>query len=165
MSTAPSITAALPLPSGLRATKALQAMLALLPEQPVDGWTEALVEAALRTRDVGVNRVTVYRALDRLVQAGVLQRVVDAERVTRYFIANSVQAGQPMPQLECRGCHQHFKLGEGSAAVQSAMQALRQALAHSAGVRNPSLDIQVHGECAQCADADHRGTSEAAPSF
>lgn len=152
------LTFALPLPAGMRATKAVQAMLALLPAQPVGGWTEALVESALHTQGVRVNRVTVYRALDRLVQAGVLQRTVDSARITRYFMAAPAQASQPVPQLECRACHQHFKLGEGSAAVQSALQALRQALAQSAGIANPTLDVSVQGECAQCADPAPSGT-------
>ena len=151
MLTTPS-TSALSLPAGMRATKAVQAMLALLPAQPVGGWTEARVEAALHDHGVQVNRVTVYRALDRLVQAGVLQRTVDVTRITRYLVVAPAQAAQPAPQLECRACHQHFKLGEGSAAVQSALQALRQALAQSAGIANPTLDINVQGECAQCAD-------------
>ncbi len=135
----------------MRATKAVQAMLDLLPAQPVSGWTEALVEAGLHSQGLKVNRVTVYRALNRLVEACVLQRAVDAGRITRYFLASSGQP-QAVPQLECSACHQHFKLGENSAAVQSALRALRQALSQSTGVVNPQLDISVQGECAQCAD-------------
>lgn len=138
----------LPVPAGMRATKALQAMLALLPAQPVGGWTEAQLEVALHAQGVQVNRVTVYRALDRLVEAGLLQRAVDAGRITRYFIAAPVQV---VPELECRACHQHFTLGEGSAAVQSALQALQLALTQSAGIVNPTLDVSVQGECQQCA--------------
>ncbi len=138
------------LPAGMRATRAVLAMLELLPQQPEQGWTESTVEAALQARGVVVNRVTVYRALDRFVQAGLLQRSVDASRVTRYWLHAAEYAGD-VPQLECTRCHQHFSLDQGSAAVQSALQALRQALAHSAGVRNPSIDVAMHGECAQCA--------------
>lgn len=147
-----SPSAPLQLPAGMRATRAVLAMLDILPQQPMQGWTESTVESALQARGVVVNRVTVYRALDRFVQAGLLQRSVDASRVTRYWL-RSAEGADAVPQLECTRCRQHFSLDQGSAAVQSALQALRQALAHSAGVRNPSIDVAMHGECAQCAQS------------
>ena len=150
MPTSHPALAPLTLPAGLRATRAVQALLSLLPDQPAQGWTEGAVEAALHQQGVAVNRVTVYRALDRFCAAGLLQRSVDGQRVTRYWLAAPVAHDHAAPHMECSGCHQPFQLGEGSAAVQAALQALRQALAHS-GVRNPTLDVAVQGECAQCA--------------
>lgn len=139
----------LPLPAGMRATRAVQALLRLLPGQPDGGWSEALVETALQQQGIQVNRVTVYRALDRLAQAGVLQRSVDAQRLTRYRVLHPSQPAAAA-HLECTRCHQHTVLGQGAGAVQAALQALRQALVQTTGVHNPMLDVAVQGECAQC---------------
>ena len=141
--------APLPLPAGMRATRAVQALLSVLPAQPEGGWTEALVEQALQQQGVLVNRVTVYRALDRLVHAGLLQRSVDGQRITRYWVAQAPT--QPSAHMECTACHQSMALDASAAAVQAALQALRQAVAQTTGVANPSLDVAVHAQCAQCA--------------
>ena len=141
----------LSLPPGMRATKAVQALLALLPAQPEQGWTEALVEAALHQQGIGVNRVTIYRALDRLTKAGLLQRSIDLQRITRYFVSTAPPcAERALPYMECRACHQPLALRDGAAAVQSALLTLRQALAHSTGLATSALDIAIVGECANC---------------
>ena len=83
MSQSPS-SAVSQLPAGMRSTRATRAMLALLRSQSEQRWTAAEVEAALARVGVAVNRVTVFRALDRLTQAGLLLRKVDDDRLTRY---------------------------------------------------------------------------------
>lgn len=143
---APTLT----LPAGMRATRAVQALLSLLPMQPPAGWTEALVEVALHDQGIPVNRVTVYRALDRLTQAGLLQRTVNAQRITHYFVVDAT-APTASAHLECTACHQHITLDPGAGAVQAALHALREALVQSTGVHKPMLDVAVQGECAQCA--------------
>jgi len=134
----------------MRATRAVQALLSLLPMQPPGGWTEPQVEAALHQQGVAVNRVTVYRALDRLAQAGLLQRTVDAQRITHYFVLDAT-APTASAHLECTACHQHIALDQGFEAVQAALHALRAALVQSTGVHSPTVDVAVQGECAQCA--------------
>nr|WP_314707016.1 transcriptional repressor [uncultured Comamonas sp.] len=143
-------TPTLTLPAGMRATRAVQALLSLLPMQPPAGWTEALVEVALHDQGIPVNRVTVYRALDRLTQAGLLQRTVNAQRITHYFVVDAT-APTASAHLECTACHQHITLDPGAGAVQAALHALREALVQSTGVHKPMLDVAVQGECAQCA--------------
>jgi Fur family ferric uptake transcriptional regulator len=142
-------TPTLTLPAGMRATRAVQALLSLLPMQPPAGWTEALVEVALHDQGIPVNRVTVYRALDRLTQAGLLQRTVNAQRITHYFVVDAT-APTASAHLECTACHQHITLDPGAGAVQAALHALREALVQSTGVHKPMLDVAVQGECAQC---------------
>lgn len=143
----------LTLPAGMRATRAVQALLWVLPaQQPGQGWTQALAEAALHAQGVQVNRVTVYRALDRLAEAGLLQRTVDAQRTTRYWVVHATaKPSAPSAHMECKACHQPMALDESAAAVQAALQALRQAVAQTAGVHNPTLDVSVQAECAHCA--------------
>lgn len=150
-----SLPCVLPLPAGMRATRAVQALLSVLPLQPEGGWTQSLVEAALQQQGVQVNRVTVYRALDRLAQAGLLERRVDAQRITHYFVADP-SAPIPSAHMECTSCHQPMALDAGAAAVQAALQALRQAVMQTTGVHKLVVDVAVQGECAQCVgDATH----------
>lgn len=150
-----SIPAALTLPAGMRATRAVQALLSLLPMQPQGGWTEPQVEGALLQQGISVNRVTVYRALDRLAQAGLLQRTVDVQRITRYLVVDAA-APSASAHMECTACHQYIALDQGFEAVQAALHALRAAVEQSTGVHSPTLDVAVQGECAQCAiDAKH----------
>ena len=134
----------------MRATRAVQALLSLLPAQPEGGWTESLVEEALQLQGVQVNRVTVYRALDRLVQAGTLLRTVDSQRITRYWVA-AAECSASTAHMECTACHQSMDLDANAAAVQAALQALRQAVAQTTGIANAALDVAVHAQCAQCA--------------
>ena len=151
MTALPLHQSSLTLPAGMRATRAVQALLSVLPVQPEGGWTEALVEAALQQQGVHVNRVTVYRALDRLTAAGLLQRTVDSQRVSRYWVADAV-ASMSLAHMECKGCHQPLDLDTSAAAVQAALQALRQAVAQTTGIANAALDVTVQTQCASCAD-------------
>lgn len=158
MSTLPSPTP-LALPAGMRSTRAVQALLSVLPGQPDGGWTEHAVEAALQQQGVQVNRVTVYRALDRLAEAGLLLRTVDAQRITRYWVAAPVTE-RNSAHMACKACHQPMALDESATAVQAALQVLRQAVAQTTGVPAPTLEVMVQGECAACAsDVTHPTSS------
>lgn len=142
---------ALTLPVGMRSTRALQTLLLVLPAQPEGGWTQAMVEQALHQHRLPVNRVTVYRALDRLALAGVLERTVDAQRITRYWVADRA-APAPCAHMECKACHQPMALDASAAVVQAALQALRQAVIQTTGVHQLAVDVAVQAQCAQCAN-------------
>lgn len=137
------------LPPGLRSTRATLALLACFAAQPQAAMSEAEAEGALLQAGVAVNRVTVYRLLDRLATAGVLRRQVDAQRVARFALASSAQDAAA-PRFECDDCHRQFRLSEGSARMQAAVQQMLQALA-SAGHEDLAVDIAVRGRCAGCA--------------
>lgn len=140
-----------PLPPGLRSTRATRATLALLSQQPGAALSEAEVEAALTSAGVAVNRVTVYRLLDRLAGAGLLRRQVDAQRVARYALAQPEAPEQGgLPRFECDDCHRQFRLSEGSEKLQNATRQMLKALA-SAGHEDLAVDIAVRGRCAGCA--------------
>lgn len=139
------------LPAGMRATRAMQALLRVLPaQQPQGGWTEGLVEVTLREQGVTVNRVTVYRALDRLVQAGALLCTVDKQRTMRYWVASHASL-DTCAHWACKGCNQSVPLDANAAAVQAALHALQQAISQTAGVHSLSMDVVVQGECVSCA--------------
>jgi Fur family ferric uptake transcriptional regulator len=129
-------------------------LLVLLQAQPGVAWSESQVEAALAAEGVAVNRVTVYRLLDRLAVAGLLRRHVDAQRVARFTLVHPADAADAAeaatPHFECDDCHRQFALSQGSARMQGAMRQMLKAL-ESAGHEGLAVDIAVRGRCAGCA--------------
>lgn len=142
---------------GLRRTSAARRVLGWLLAHPDTSYTHAQLQAALQDDStlapgVTLDRVTLYRLIDRLTQVGLLLCRVDAKRVRRYqAMPASVHA---MPHFECQSCHRDRPLAgalQASAldlerAAQTALQAL-QAL----GYQGLSLDLAVRGVCADCA--------------
>ena len=137
------------LPSGMRATRATRALAALYAARPEAALSESEVETALAAAGAQVNKVTVYRMLDRFAAAGLLHKQVDAARVTRFALAPAEGDGAA-PRFECDDCHRQFRLSQGSAKVQTALKQVLQALA-TAGHESLAVDIAVRGRCAGCA--------------
>ncbi len=138
---------------GLRRTAVARRVLAWFLAHPDTSYTHAQLQAALQD-GAALDRVTLYRLIDRLTQVGLLLCRVDSQRVRRYqAMPESVKA---MPHFECQNCHRDSPLsgqlqGNGldlELAAQSALQAL-QAL----GYQGLSLDMAVRGVCADCASA------------
>src|SRR5256885_10517544 len=96
----------LPIPAGMRSTRATRAVLAMWESRADALLSEADVEAALHAQGVEVNRVTVYRLLDRLAAAGVLRRSVDAARVARYgrSVPGAGRQADAAAHFECADC-------------------------------------------------------------
>ncbi|WP_440112116.1 Fur family transcriptional regulator [Acidovorax sp. BL-A-41-H1] len=133
----------------MRATRATRALAELYCARPDAVLSEPEVEAALASAGAPVNKVTVYRMLDRFATAGLLHKQVDAARVTRYALAPQGEEGTT-PRFECDDCHRQFRLSQGSAKVQTALKQVLQALA-TAGHESLAVDIAVRGRCAGCA--------------
>ncbi|MFT4241873.1 MAG: Fur family transcriptional regulator [Acidovorax sp.] len=133
----------------MRATRATRALAALYAARPDAALSGAEVEAALAAAGVAVNKVTVYRLLDRFAAAGLLLRQVDAARVTRFALAPQ-GADENAPRFECDGCHRQFRLPQGAPKVQAALRQMLQALATD-GHEGLAVDIAVRGRCAGCA--------------
>ncbi len=145
---------------GLRRTGAARRVLGWLLAHPDTSYTHAQLQTALQTAEldgadaVALDRVTLYRLIDRLTQVGLLLCRVDAKRVRRYqAMPASVHA---LPHFECQSCHRDSPLVgtlQGNAldlevAAQSALQALK-----ALGYQGLSLDLAVRGVCADCATA------------
>jgi Fur family ferric uptake transcriptional regulator len=142
---------------GLRRTAAARRVLGWLLAHPDTSYTHAQLQAALAgegaTADGSpLDRVTLYRLIDRLTQVGLLLCRVDASRVRRY---QAMPAGvHAMPHFECQSCHRDSPLEsalQASAedldrAAQSALEALK-----ALGYQGMSLDFAVRGVCADCA--------------
>ena len=142
---------------GLRRTSAARLVLGWLLAHPDTSYTHAQLQAALSddraTVDVGrLDRVTLYRLIDRLTQVGLLLCRVDSQRVRRYQVMPP--SVQTMPHFECQSCHKDSPLSGAlkanahdlERAAQTALEAL-QAL----GYQGMSLDFAVRGVCADCA--------------
>lgn len=148
---------------GLRRTAAARLVLGWFLAHPDISYTHAQLQAALQSPEpaddggvgeggVTLDRVTLYRLIDRLSQVGLLLCRVDAKRVRRYqAMPESVKA---MPHFECQSCHRDSPLQgtlQGNAldleaAAQNALQALK-----ALGYQGLSLDLAVRGVCADCA--------------
>ena len=166
---------------GLRRTAAARRVLGWLLAHPDTSYTHAQLQAALtegeeqpglriqsamtktgkkaKAADTApLDRVTLYRLIDRLTQVGLLLCRVDASRVRRYqAMPTSVHA---MPHFECQSCHRDSPLenalqasaGDLERAAQSALAALK-----ALGYQGMSLDFAVRGVCADCATGSTSG--------
>ena len=143
---------------GLRRTSAARRVLGWLLAHPDTSYTHAQLQSALAHEGdrahslVSLDRVTLYRLIDRLTQAGLLLCRVDVQRVRRYqAMPASVHA---IPHFECQSCHRDSPLsdalkanaGDLERAAQTALAALK-----ALGYRGMSLDFAVRGVCADCA--------------
>lgn len=146
---------------GLRRTGAARMVLGWLLAHPDTSYTHAQLQAALQSGDAGVlDRVTLYRLIDRLTQVGLLLCRVDAKRVRRYqAMPASVHA---TPHFECQSCHRDRPLAGAlrasaqdlETAAQTALDTLR-----ALGYRGMTMDVAVRGVCADCAT----GAGEVSP--
>jgi Fur family ferric uptake transcriptional regulator len=144
---------------GLRRTAAARLVLGWLLAHPDTSYTHAQLQTAL-TGDSAVvlDRVTLYRLIDRLTQVGLLLCRVDAQRVRRYqAMPASVHA---IPHFECQSCHRDSPLAgalQASAvdlerAATTALEALK-----ALGYQGMRLDFAVRGVCADCATGSSAG--------
>lgn len=146
---------------GLRRTSAARQVLGWLLAHADTSYTHAQLQAALQAdQALALDRVTLYRLIDRLTQVGLLLCRVDLHRVRRYqAMPASVQAA---PHFECQNCHRDQPLAGAmradtldlEKAAQNALQSL-QAL----GYQGLSLDVSVRGLCLDCATSAPAATA------
>ena len=144
---------------GLCRTQAARQVLGWLLAHPDTSYTHAQLQAALAgdassgagAGEGELDRVTLYRLIDRLTQVGLLLCRVDASRTRRY---------QAMPaeihaiaHFECQSCHKDSPLSGAlqanandlERAAQTALEALK-----TLGYQGLSMDFAVRGVCADC---------------
>jgi Fur family transcriptional regulator, ferric uptake regulator len=136
---------------GLRRTAIARRVLGWLLAHADTSFTHAQLLAALaddsaRT-ELPLDRVTLYRLIDRLTQVGLLLCRVDANRLRRYqAMPASVRA---LPHFECQACHRDRPL-DATQELEQAARAAMEALS-AVGYRGLSFDLAVRGLCADCA--------------
>ena len=137
---------------GLRRTQAARQVLGWLLAHPDTSYTHAQLQSALAPQAGELDRVTLYRLIDRLTQVGLLLCRVDASRTRRY---QAMPVGvHALPHFECQSCHKDRPLSGAlqanandlERAAQTALDAL-QALGYQ-GIR---MDMTLRGVCADCA--------------
>ena len=145
---------------GLRRTGVARLVLGWLLAHPDTSYTHAQLQVALANdQAAALDRVTLYRLIDRLTQVGLLLCRVDRQRVRRYqAMPASVHA---IPHFECQSCHRDSPLTEAlSGARSGALEASAQDLERAAqtalealkalGYQGMSMDFAVRGVCADC---------------
>lgn len=138
---------------GLRRTAGARRVLALLLASPDTSFTHPQLQAALaHDGEAAIDRVTLYRLIDRLTQVGLLLCRVDAARVRRYQAMP--ERVRNLPHFECQSCHRDRAL-TADARSDALQRAAEQALAalRALGCQGLSLDVAVRGVCAECASA------------
>ncbi len=135
--------------AGLRRTLATRAVIGLFLARPAQGLTHAQVLQALQARGPAVNRVTLYRLLERLAAIGVLERHTDGDRTWRFTLADG-PADAAVPRFECDACHQQFRLPDAAEPTRAVVEQLQHTLARL-GHQGGRIDLAVHGTCATCA--------------
>ncbi|MDP1896063.1 MAG: Fur family transcriptional regulator [Hydrogenophaga sp.] len=145
--------------AGLRRTLATRAVLGLFLASPQGSITHAQAQQSLTARGLDINRVTLYRLLDRLAACGVLQRHADdGARTWRFSLADAPQDGV-VPRFECDACHRQFRLTEASEPTRAVATDLFRTLA-SLGHQGQRVDLSIHGTCAGCIPAAPSGNQE-----
>lgn len=138
--------------AGLRSTAASRALMSLFEHEHEVMLTLSEIDDLLRESKVEVSRVTVYRLLDRFVSTGLLRRVVDQDRVSRYGREWNAEADTAMrvhPRFECRKCHRLYQLPE---LPNDLHEVLRQVFVRweAQGHHGTEADVAIHGVCARC---------------
>ena len=137
---------------GLRRTHASTLVLGWFLAHPDTTYTHVqLLSVLAEDQHQALDKVTLYRVVDRLTQVGLLLCRVDAHRVRR-FQAMPVSV-HTIPHFECQTCHRDSSLQDAlqanaedlERATQNALLAL-QAL----GYQGYSVDFAVRGVCAAC---------------
>jgi Fur family ferric uptake transcriptional regulator len=149
---------------GLRCTSASKLVLGWFLAHAETSFTHAQLQQALQSEHTAaLDRVTLYRLIDRLAQVGLVLCRVDASRVRRYqAMPASVHA---TPHFECQSCHRDQPLSGAllanaddiEVATQTALKALK-----ALGYQGLSIDFAVRGVCADCSTTPSFTTQMAA---
>ena len=124
--------------AGLRCTRGRVALLsALLAARR----TLAHDEVCARVREQGLDRVTVYRALEAFVKAGIVHRIESGSR-WRFAVCGRVHRGHCHPHFTCRVCGTVECLRD---VALPRLARLRRAY------RVEEQELYVRGVCARCA--------------
>jgi Fur family ferric uptake transcriptional regulator len=103
------------------------------------------VAAGVATRQP-IDRVTVYRVLDWLVDAGIAHRIAGDDRVWRFMLSRDHAGSKPEVKHQhahftCNQCGQTFCLNDLPARVNFKLPD---------GFKSSEVDVKIRGACAHC---------------
>jgi Fur family transcriptional regulator, ferric uptake regulator len=112
----------------------------------------ALTHAEVHTEveklsDTHIDRVTVYRVLEWLTEAGLSHRVSGGDRVFRFSASVNTQAHG---HFHCSDCGRMFCIGTQQTTKETGLAASVKALLPS-GFVSGDIDLTISGRCAECA--------------
>jgi Fur family ferric uptake transcriptional regulator len=90
------------------------------------------------------DRVTLYRILERLMQAGLVQRYTDSARVQRFALSQRSSVGV----FECDNCHNVIPI-EQDPALETAIEMVKKHLTCH-GMAEREITLSSHGICSDC---------------
>jgi Fur family ferric uptake transcriptional regulator len=125
-----------------RVTAARWWALAILREAKQPLTPDELFAATTAATPKAPDRVTVYRALDWLVEQGIAQRIAGGERAWRFEIRSSDEHRHA--HFHCDRCGQILCLEDVPAAPSPALPA---------GFELDRAELVLHGACADCGRA------------
>ena len=125
--------------AGLRGTSASIAVLKALEAAALP-----LSHDELESLVAPIDRVTLYRVLDRLVAAGLAQRIESAERAGRYVAVQS----RADSYFECNVCHRVTALPPDP-ALPALLDHMRRQL-EKQGLESTQTVFRVQGTCSAC---------------
>jgi len=135
--------------AGLRATRIRMDVIRALHASPSAAPAHALLEALAESGPV--DRVTVYRALNALVEAGLAHKLDPGDRVFRFALAeHDANASGVHPHFVCDACGLVECL-EG-ATVNVSFGPLRRG--RSPRFKLNRTGVVLHGRCDQCAETE-----------
>lgn len=144
--------------AGLRATDARIRVLAELSAAGDLLSHHDLEQALGQDRGSGIDRVTLYRVLDSLVEGGLAHRVAGGDRVWRFGCSTQARpdSGSRIAAGAAREAHErhaHFQCSDcGKVVCLREMPAVRQrrALRVPRGYRPETVELTVKGRCPGC---------------
>jgi len=99
-------------------------------------------EIHARLKETGINRVTLYRALQCFVEAGIVHRVEAGDRLWRFAVCHGNHHGHCHPHFTCRIC------GRVECLSHCALPAVEHEIP---GYQIEEQELYLRGICAGCA--------------
>jgi len=135
---------------GTKPTRSQVAVMRAMSSEPGLLITHARLLAVLDRRGDAMDRVTLYRTLERLVCAGILVSVVDDSRITRYAVtASQAPTSSTGARFECQRCRQQFLLPASTREISKTLNNAT-ALTKASGHRLLEVELSILGICSGC---------------
>ena len=106
-----------------------------------------------------MDRVTLYRVLDSLVECGLVHRVSGNDRTWRFGVAHGATGGAkgaagagPGAVQQAHDLHAHFQCSDCGKVVCLSEVAAGRALPVPRGYRAESVELTVRGRCPRCVE-------------
>lgn len=122
-----------------RSTRARESVLNILLSAPT-ALNHHNIEEVAKQRDLSIDRVTLYRTLDWLVEQGVAHRIASVNR-SWYFSAVAQPDMEPHAHFHCKKCQQIYCLEDVQAAPMHNLPKEYQL---------EEADLCLQGQCVTC---------------